>query len=135
MLVSVNDSSPWPFILPLALALTTFPLTVAPRGKAGLPWTLTGCADSEKGLSSLAILRTQRLARGYGERSSGGHYDGLGLGFLHGRGRRSHCGSYFLGYDRIRVNSGLVVHASVSRFFMGNLFQLLLGCGSPNFAI
>src|SRR6266550_5645642 len=48
MLVSVNDSSPWPFILPLALALTTFPLTVAPRGKAGLPWTLTGCARTAR---------------------------------------------------------------------------------------
>src|SRR5882724_10568875 len=44
MLVSVNDSSPSPFILPLALALTTFPLTVVPFGKAGLPSTLMGCA-------------------------------------------------------------------------------------------
>src|SRR5437868_3913871 len=44
MLVSVRDSSPSPLILPLALALTTFPLTVAPFGKAGLPSTLIGCA-------------------------------------------------------------------------------------------
>src|ERR1700758_3946514 len=44
MLVSANDSSPSPFILPLALALTTLPLTVAPFGKAGLPSTLIGWA-------------------------------------------------------------------------------------------
>src|SRR4029078_12908508 len=90
--------------------------------------------DSKKGVSSLVTRRTQRLARGYGESRSGGHYDGLGLGFLYRWGRRSHCRSYFLGYGRIRGNGGLVVHASVSRFFMGNLFQLFLGRGSPNFA-
>src|SRR6476660_2818112 len=44
MLVSANDSSPSPLILPFALALTTVPLTVAPRGRAGLPATLIGCA-------------------------------------------------------------------------------------------
>src|SRR6266513_4902749 len=43
MFVSVSDSSPSPFILPLALALTTLPLTVAPLAKAGLPSTLIGC--------------------------------------------------------------------------------------------
>src|SRR6266403_1278220 len=44
MLVSISDSSPSPFILPLALALTTFPLTVAPFGKAGFPSTLIAWA-------------------------------------------------------------------------------------------
>src|SRR4029078_8978321 len=48
MLVSVNDNSPWPFILPLALALTPFPLTVAPCGKARRPLTLTGCARTAR---------------------------------------------------------------------------------------
>src|SRR5258705_9415944 len=51
MLVSVNDSSPWPFILPLALAVTTLPLTVAPRGKADLPSTLIGCARMARKVS------------------------------------------------------------------------------------
>src|SRR6266404_7181657 len=51
MLVSVNDSSPAPLLLPLALALTTLPLTVAPRGKAGLPWTLTGCDRTARKVS------------------------------------------------------------------------------------
>src|SRR5881397_2121566 len=118
MLVSVNDSSPWPFILPLALALTTFPLTVAPRGKAGLPWTLTGCARTARKvcpawlffeLNAWLVVMVSVVPAGT--------TTGWGLGFCTGGGA-----------------AGLVVHASVSRFFMGNLFQLLLGCGSPNFA-
>src|SRR6267142_7002621 len=51
MLVSIRDSSPSPFILPLALALTTFPLTVAPFGKTGLPSTLIGCARTARKVS------------------------------------------------------------------------------------
>jgi hypothetical protein len=88
---------------------------------------------SEEGLTSLAILGTQCLARTYGKSSSGGYHDGLGLGFLYGRRCRSHCGSYLLGCNRIRVNGGLVVHASFSRFFTGDLFKLLLGGRSSNF--
>src|SRR5206468_8273833 len=117
MLVSVNDSSPWPFYLALSFSADDFSAHGRPSRQSRPSLDTDRLRqDSEKGLSSLAILRTQRLARGYGERSSGGHYDGLGLGFLHGRGRGSNCGGYSLGYDRIGANSGLVVHASVSRF-------------------
>src|SRR5262249_27702607 len=45
ILVRAIESSPSPFILPLALALTTVPLMVAPVGSAGLPSTLIGWAS------------------------------------------------------------------------------------------
>src|ERR1700688_5236041 len=45
MLVRASVSSPAPLISPCALAVTTVPLPVAPRGIADFPPTLTGCAS------------------------------------------------------------------------------------------
>src|SRR6266403_5337778 len=104
MLVSVNDSSPSPFILPLALALTTLPLTVAPRGKAGFPPTLIGCAKvARKVCPAWLFFELNAWLVVMVRVVPAGTTMGWGLGFCTGK-RRSHCGSYLLGCNRIRVN-------------------------------
>src|SRR5580704_3843810 len=77
----------------------------------------------EKRLARLAGFGAQRLAHSDGKRSSCGHNNRLRLRLLHRRRRRGwRQGSLCC----LRLDRGLVVNASSSRFIAGDLLQLLL---------
>jgi hypothetical protein len=81
------------------------------------------CQCGEKSLARLAGFRAQRLAHSNGKSSSRGHNNRLRLRLLHRRRRRGwRQGSLCC----LRLDRGLVVNASSSRFIAGDLLQLLL---------
>src|SRR5215472_12699544 len=87
MLVSDKSNWPSPFILPLALAVTTVPLTVDPATRAGLPRTLTGCASVARKVWPVWLVLELRACSVLIVRTvPAGTTMGWGLGFSTGGG-------------------------------------------------
>src|SRR6516164_3233554 len=85
MLVRLRASSPSPFTLPFALAVTTVPFTVDPDGNAGLPPTLIVCASVARKVCPVWLVLELKASPVLTVRTvPAGMTIGLGLGFSTG---------------------------------------------------